>query len=158
MPGPKGTPDAYVRPSVLEDVEYLAPRLRDEDVAEARAHSGLSAYDALKIGFENCLNCGTGVLKDEPILMFGASQILPDVGMVWMLGTDKIAEGRVSVLRQSKEWLAELHEEFELLFNYVDARNEVHIKWLKWLGFSFINLHPEFGVGKLPFYQIVRIR
>tara|TARA_Y100001938_G_C8052372_1_gene412524 strand:- start:709 stop:1185 length:477 start_codon:yes stop_codon:yes gene_type:complete len=158
MPGPKGTPDAYVRPSVLEDVEYLAPRLRDEDVAEAQAHSGVSAYDALKIGFENCLNCGTGVLKDEPILMFGASQILPDVGMVWMLGTDKIAEGRVSVLRQSKEWLAELHEEFELLFNYVDARNEVHIKWLKWLGFSFINLHPEFGVGKLPFYEIVRIR
>ena len=158
MPGLNGTPDAYVRPSVLEDVPYLASRLRAEDEAEVKAHSGLSAYDALMIGFENCANCGTGILKNEPILMFGAGKVLPDVGMVWMLGTDKIAEGRVSVLRQSKEWLDELHQEFDLLFNYVDARNEVHIKWLKWLGFSFINLHPEFGVGKLPFYEIVRIR
>ena len=158
MPGPKGTPDAYVRPSVLEDVPYLASRLRAEDVAEVKAHSGLSAYDALMIGFENCSNCGTGLIKGEPILMFGAGQVLPDVGMIWMLGTDKIAEGRVSVLRQSKGWLNELQQEFDLLFNYVDARNEVHIKWLKWLGFSFINLHPEFGVGKLPFYEIVRIR
>ena len=63
MPGPNGTPDAYVRPSVLEDVEYLAPRLRDADVAEVQAHSGFSAHDALRAGFDNCPNCWTGLSK-----------------------------------------------------------------------------------------------
>ena len=157
MPGPKGTPDAHVRPSVLEDVEFLAPRMRVEDVAEVEAYSGRGAHHALLNGFENSTLCRTGLYKDEPCLMFGAGQVFPDVGMVWMLGSDAMVDARVSILRQSRGWIDELHSEFRLLFNYVDARNEVHIKWLRWLGFSFINLHPEFGVGRLPFYEIVRI-
>ena len=39
----------------------------------------------------------------------------------------------------------------------VDARNELHIKWLKFMGFKFIQRHENFGVAKLPFYEFLRI-
>lgn len=157
MPGPSGTLDAYVKPSVPGDVEYLGARMRQADADEVMAHSGRQPGEALQLGFEHSTACRTGFYKDEPMLMFGASYVDDNVGMVWMLGSDLITKAWVPVLRQSRGWLQELHDEFDLLFNYVDARNTVHIKWLKWLGFSFINLHPEFGVGRLPFYEIVRI-
>ena len=41
--------------------------------------------------------------------------------------------------------------------NYVDARNITSIKWLKHLGFVLIKRVEEFGVGKKPFYEFVRI-
>ena len=45
-----------------------------------------------------------------------------------------------------------------MIWNYVDARNVVHIKWLKWLGFTIINKHNQFGIGRIPFYEFVKIR
>lgn len=45
-----------------------------------------------------------------------------------------------------------------ILFNCVDQRNEVHINWLRWLGFKFVRIIPEYGIQKLPFIEFVRIR
>ena len=157
MPEPKGTPDVFVCPSVPEDVEYLGSRLRQADIDEITANGGLTPHEALEAGLANSTICQSAHYKGEPFLMFGAAPVLDNVGLVWMLGSDVISKAWLPVLRRSRDCLQELHDEFDLLFNYVDARNTVHIKWLRWLGFSFINLHPEFGVGRLPFYEFVRI-
>jgi hypothetical protein len=41
--------------------------------------------------------------------------------------------------------LAEMHTHADVLFNAVDVRNEVHINWLRWAGFSFGQKHPRNG-------------
>jgi hypothetical protein len=33
----------------------------------------------------------------------------------------------------------------------------VHIKWLRWMGFTFIASHPNFGTEGRLFYEFARI-
>jgi hypothetical protein len=43
------------------------------------------------------------------------------------------------------------------LWNIVDARNELHIRWLKRFGFVALKKHPQVGPQGLPFFEFVRI-
>jgi hypothetical protein len=76
----------------------------------------------------------------------------------WLLGSDKLIETKRVMLPVSARWVEEKNIQYPLLLNHVHADNTVSIKWLKSLGFQFINLIKEFGVGKEPFYQFVRIK
>ena len=157
MPDQQDTPNAYVRPAIEQDVEWLASRLRQADIDEIDAYAGITPLEALSEGYKRSTKCFTGICEDDPFILFGAVPVTEGAGAVWLLGSDGINKARMPFLRQSKEWLEVLHEDFPLLFNYVDARNTVHIRWLRWLDFKFINLHHQFGVGQLPFYEFVRI-
>ena len=94
----------------------------------------------------------------SPFMIFGARKVRKNVGCVWALGSDDLLKVKVGFLRLSKTYLNTLHEDFPFLFNYVDARNKVHIRWIKWLGFKIINVHPKFGVDQIPFYEFVRLK
>jgi hypothetical protein len=82
----------------------------------------------------------------------------PDVGQVWMVATDQLLDHQKEFLRYTHSFIDKLHDHYPLLFNWVDARNTVHLKWLKWSGFTFINYHEKWGPLGLPFYTFVRIR
>jgi hypothetical protein len=60
-------------------------------------------------------------------------------------------------LRESKKTLAIMQNKYPVLFNMVDARNEVHVKWIQWLGFTFIKKHLHWGPENRLFYEFVRI-
>ena len=60
-------------------------------------------------------------------------------------------------LRHSHKVCELLNQSFPIMYNYVDARNDLHIKWLKWMKFTFINKVNEFGYEKRPFYEFVKI-
>jgi hypothetical protein len=79
------------------------------------------------------------------------------IGNVWLLGSPGIQDVRYSFLRQSRHWADVLHEDYEVLWNWADARNQVHIKWLKWLGFRVIQSAPV-GVNGEEFHQFLRIK
>ena len=145
-------------PAIQKDVDWVATHLRDADRNEAIALGGRDPEDVVQFSHEQSEKSYIGLYEDEPFIVFGVSHFQDEVGCVWLVGTDKIHDARVGFLRVSHYWLNDLHENYPLLFNYVDARNTLHIRWLRWLGFTFINLHPEFGAGRLPFYEIVRIR
>ena len=49
---------------------------------------------------------------------------------------------------QAQEWADRMQEETPILNNWVSEDNRVAIRWLKSLGFMFINKIEEFGVGK----------
>ena len=77
-----------------------------------------------------------------------------------MLGTQAMFDDdkdRRTFLRQSKEMLRELHQQFILLFNEVDARNTTHIRWLRWMGFIFVRYRPNYGAEGRPFYEFCRV-
>ncbi len=119
--------------------------------------NGEEPLDAMVSGFIYSDNPRTVLVGDTPVAMFGSGEVEPGVGAVWLLGTDGIHDISRQFLRESKHWLEQLHDNYEMLFNYVDERNTVHIKWLKWLGFKFINRHEQFGVENRPFFEFVRI-
>lgn len=147
----------YVRPSTLDDVELLAQNLRPEDIAEIAAASGMSPYSALSHGLEKSRYCFTMEAEGDLVGMFGVvPSELPGVGVIWLLATPNIEKHALKFLRRSRAWADALNQEFPILWNVVDARNELHLKWLKWLDFEIAYVHPEYGPEKRLFYEIVR--
>lgn len=149
----------FIRLSEPEDAAVMAPNLREADRNEIAARTAQEPLQALTESMSLSSTCLTGTYLGEPFAICGVCPVIEGVGAIWLLGTDAVMNPKVSrqFLRFSKLYVDQFQHMYPLLFNYIDARNTVHIKWLKWLGFQFINLHQKFGVGKLPFYEFVRI-
>jgi len=152
-------PGVGIRTSTLQDCLELGPNLREEDCQEVAAYAGLDPTNGLIQSFLSSKSCLTVTLEGVPIMMFGTgpSPDNPKIGVVWLLSSPDLLTISKLFLRHSKRLLALLSAPYEVVMNYVDCRNEVHHRWLLWCGFIFITKHEEFGVGKLPFYEFVRI-
>lgn len=149
-----------VRPSILEDIDTVAQDMRLEDIAEVDAAGGGTPYEGLKHGFDDSDECFTIVKNNNlAVGMFGYKVTYPGIcGVVWMLATNQLARHKYSFVRQTGQWLEHMHHHAPLLYNLVDARNLMHIKWLEWSGFNFVRRHDLFGPKNLPFIEFVRLR
>lgn len=147
-----------IRPATLEDAQFLSTRLREEDLAELKACSGRTPIEALRAGVQDG-RAWVGCYNGEPYGIFGVAPFPgdPTIGNPWMVATADLPKHQRYFIRTCREWVAKLHEGYTLLFNYVDARNEVHIRWLQWCGFTFLNRHEKFGVEQRPFFEFVRL-
>lgn len=154
------TQKGYVRPANFSDVPIIAHDMRQADVAEVKASSGYQPEEALKTG----LTYPGGVTKTiclpngVPAGMYGVvPSSVPRVGVVWMLAANNIEKVHRQFLRESRDKIEDLCQEYDLVFNFTDARNSVHHRWIKWAGFTIISKHESFGSGNLPFLEFVRI-
>lgn len=124
----------------------LSANLRQCDLDEIEAMNATSPKTALQDSLR--LSSHAYVVVDgsgEPIAMFGAApHPLPGVGIVWMLGTDAIQTEAFGIARRTRRYFHELNSAYSLLFNFVDARNKVSLRWLRWGGFAPIG-DREFG-------------
>jgi hypothetical protein len=151
----------HVRPADPADADALAPRLRAADRRELEATLGrVSPSVVLRRGVEASDPCFAVVASGAVVALFGVVPTARDreVGSVWLLGSDDFAARPAFIVRSSKAWLATLHERYRVLVNHVDARNEVHIRWLRWCGFVFVRRIERFGAMGLPFYEVRRER
>ena len=96
----------------------------------------------------------------RPMGMWGVVPQEEGVGRIWLLGTDEMVDdpaNRLRFLREAKGYLAKVGERYQVLFNCADARNVVHVKWLRWMGFTFIAQHPNYGAEGRAFLEFVRM-
>lgn len=141
--------NSYVRPSTEADVEYLAVRLRSADVEELAA-SGWTPFDSLSYGLHKGLVCLT--MLDPCGVPLGMVGVCPshegfdDFGVIWLLGTDEITTHQKRFLRQSLPVLTEFYKQTgcRAFYNRTYYKNKIHHRWLKWLGFTFINTIDNF--------------
>lgn len=147
------------RRSTPEDVTFLSQNLRAEDLRELLAAGSPSAEQSLSDGLHHSAECLT--IHDEQgraVAMFGVvPSVETGVGYVWLLGSDQLQFNKTQFLRRSREWVGALHQDFPVLTNFVDVRNEVHIAWLRWLGFKFLREVRGLGPGGLPFIEFARL-
>ena len=147
----------HFRLSTLEDIKYLAPRLRQADKEEILASVGLTPYEALMIGYlENVIVFTIVNKNNEPVAIFGINDVGNNVGAIWLVATNKLKDIQYSFLRENKKVIDFLNTKYKILWNFVDCRNSLHIKWLKWCGFKFIN-KKNYGVLNKPFYEVIKI-
>lgn len=146
--------DCYVEPSTESDGVFLSSRLRAADRAELIATSRLSPLRVLADGVRTSTPCytihtgGTG----DPCGIFGTCESDdPTSGVVWMLGSDDLLTVSRTFIRHSRRWLNELHKNYRLLFNVIDARNKIHIKWITWMGFELVQDIPKYGIERRHF-------
>jgi len=143
----------HFRLATIKDLKYLAPRLRFEDKREILSSSGLLPFYALYFSYLHSNIVFTIVNdKKEPVGIFGVTVS----GAIWLLATDKLKEIQFAFLKENKKVIDFLNTKYKILWNYVDSRNSLHIKWLKWCGFKFIN-KKKYGVLNEPFYEVIKI-
>ena len=149
---------SHFRLTTLDDIKYLAPRLRREDKQEILAGTGLLPYDALLNGYKNCVIVFTIFNpNNKPVGIFGITDCGDGVGAIWLLATKDLATIKIAFLKQCREVVKVFQKKYRILWNLVDCRNSLHIKWLKWCGFKFIN-KQKWGVLQKPFYQFIKIK
>ena len=143
----------YVEQATTTDAEYVSKRLRRADRNEITAVTQQSPLRVLVDGVLHSRPCYTiKTRRGTPCGIFGTRESdHPESGVVWMLGTDDLTAESRTFIRHSKQWLDELHKKYRMLYNVIDARNTVHLRWLEWMDFEFVQAIPKYGVERRTF-------
>ncbi|RUT88015.1 MULTISPECIES: hypothetical protein [unclassified Mesorhizobium] len=151
------TPHGLVTASTAADARELDRLLRPEDRREVEELGGRPALQHFLLGV--LMSEPSFTLRDHDGSLVGIAGVVPDLrgnGVVWMSGTTLVESRKMAFLRGSRDVLAEFHRRFDTLYNICDARNEVHVKWLRWLGFTLLHKY-ECGPNAVPVYEFARI-
>lgn len=134
----------------------IVPYLRQADLEEIRASVGIPP--ALAVGFSIATSApGWAVeLHGEPVAVFGARRV-PDPagagrrsGVPWLVATDAIDQYPVHFYRVSRSIISDIRNQYDYLENWVDERNALSVRWLKWARFTVAEPEP-WGVMRLGF-------
>ena len=111
----------------------LTLKLRSEDQRELETMYGMSANKVLELSWSSSLWTKVAEVDSEIITVFG----LTDAGNPWMVGTDRMMDFPLTIVKAGFRYVKECLESFDYIWNYVDTRNITHIRWLVRLGFIF---------------------
>lgn len=121
-------------------IRTIARRMRQADRDEVFAASGRSPGAALAYSLRKSSVAWTAIVDGRPEVMFGVGDIniLGGVGAPWLLGTEAVETHSRDFLRMSRDFKDQLLKRYSILRNFVDDRNTVSIRWLRWLGFTLL--------------------
>lgn len=120
------------------DIDFIAGNARGDDRIEVYAASGREITDALNYTFDLSAMSWCGKVNDVPVVVFGVAPdgIFGESAQPWMVGTDDLVRYQVPFLRRCCYYVNIMQASFPYLHNWVDERNVVAQRWLKWMGFS----------------------
>jgi hypothetical protein len=150
-----------VRPARPGDAGRLAPELRIEDLREITASVEEPPHEVLERGVLESDPCYAVIDRAGSVVaLFG---VVPDpgdtqTGRIWLLGSSQLVARTFFFIRNSRQWVETIQRRYAVLWNWVDARNEVHIRWLKWCGFTQTSVDETYGVEGRPFFEFQRVR
>lgn len=103
---------------------------RPLDLAEVKYATGTSFEDTSLHELEDAL-----VLVDEKDKVYAIGGYKNHV--VWLLCTSRVVEHKIKFLRFMKSYYQKVIDKEGWLYNYVWTGNELHMKWLKYMGANF---------------------
>lgn len=139
-------------PATEAHIIPVAEGMRESDIQEITASFGVTPLVAVTESFKCSPLCWTIMQGEEVIGMFGVGSDGSERGSPWLLATPALEDSGMTFLRQSRSYVQKMLRNHSFLENWVDARNLVSIKWLKWCGFEFDEPRP-FGVEQRPFLR-----
>ena len=151
---PKSKP--HYRKATVRDALAVAANLRSEDKREIEG-LGLTPLVLL---FSVATSDHSVAIINQDNKIAGVAGIAPDpregVGQVWLICTPEIKRCPREFIKQAKVWLEIAGANYTMLWNQMDARNDLHHKLVKMLGFKFLKLTypPPYN---LPYIEIARL-
>ena len=144
----------FHRATQLHDVCELAPNLRSEDKREVNT-LGKTSEQALLSGYLLGRVCRSIINNYGQVVgMYGVVPADSKTGLVWMLGSDKLKKIKIPFLKESRTEVEKMNILLPHLWNIIDSRNELHLKWIKWCGFKIIG---ERMVNNVKFYEFCKV-
>ncbi len=143
MASPSQTASPCKTPYVVEGLsrrhlEALARNLRPSDRAEVAAW-GLEPLRALELSARASTEVYTVLSGDHVVMAFGVGPKPldgePAYG-IWMLSTPLLEDFPRQIAREAKVWIDQFKGRYGTLWNIAHASNELHVRWIDWLGFS----------------------
>ena len=143
------------REASVRDALLLANNIRIEDKQEIEG-LGLSPF-LLPLSVLQSDNPMAFFDDSESIIAIaGVVPVNPREGQIWMICTPLVEKVPHTLVRQTKKWIAEWEERYDILYNIADANNALHHKLLKILGFkSLRRVYPEPYLK--PYLEIVKL-
>ena len=143
-----------IRIATIEDVVHVALNIRNADRNEIWASDKQTPLSCLISAYNRSDECRAFVVDGKVACIFGVVPIslLGGIGSPWMIGTDLIYSNKREFLRKSQNAVLDVCKSYATLINYVDKRNTLSIRWLKWGGVSLYEAHPCGPFG-LPFHR-----
>lgn len=150
-----------VRPATMDDAHRIAPLLRQQDKVEVLAASG----EMPEVVIPRAMRPPEGIVmfaetrEKEPILIAGVRPFAPGVGTIWMVGTP-LMEKRFgwALAREARKAVAEWHRVFPLMWNTAWAENDLHVRWLQFMGFSLLRRVQLRGFTFIEFARYKHVR
>lgn len=125
-----------IETTVWADVAELMDTMREWDRLEIAAGGG-DVVSSLTHGYHFSKELWTARdTKGRLICIYGVAPV-GSVGVVWMLGTDRVEKNAMFVHREAKKFIAHCLEEYSSLQNRVWIENQPSIRWLERLGAQF---------------------
>jgi len=122
-----------------EHIAPVAANMRAADREEVWASCRATPQEALEDSYQKSHLAYSVLVDGVPVGMLGVGDVnvLAGVGAPWLLGTDGMMRVPKRVfLAGSVKIVGQWRGRYALMSNYVDGRNKVSIRWLKWLGFE----------------------
>ena len=144
-----------VRKSKPQDAVELSTRLRTADRMELEA-LGRTPLEALSIGVNESPLCFTAFDEEgvANIIWGSAPSPDPEVGYVWLLASNGLKKNWVQLLRETPNAIKMVSGDYGVLANAVHAENKVHIRWLRWAGFTMLR---EVQINGNKFYEFAKL-
>jgi hypothetical protein len=147
------------RLATQQDVLRVALGLREVDKQEAIATAGEDYTGSLLRTWRSSSLCWIAEEDGKAIAIFG---VVPGFqarqGFPWLMGTDLLDTRSKELLKHSRWYVELMNSMYPILMNYADCRNTSTQRWLKWCGFTFGGVIPDFGQARIPFIHFYRYR
>ena len=119
-----------VRRATPEDGRDIASRIRSADRREALDYVGVASHGPPAARGQEGGHDGRPGCRGVPQVMLGVEPVIgtPNMGIVWLVATKELENNRkaqMRFLRASRAILERLQEQYPILGNYVDERNEL---------------------------------
>lgn len=137
-------------PVSIDEAEDIARIVRDADREEIDA-LGMGMVEALKTCFGGSMKASKIVIGGHVVAVFGDAFHSAEVGVPWLISTYHVERHPKAFLQVCRPEVREMLTRHQSLLNFVDVRNKSAVKWLKWLGFEFMEAIP-YGPKGLMFY------
>lgn len=147
----------FYREATVKDAIEVANNIRPEDKQELEGRG----FDPMVLPLCVLHSTTSVAFFDSEGQIGGIGGIAPDpssslCGVVWMICTPVVSKHPHTFVREARRWLSENELNYRILWNLADARNHLHHKLLRLLGFKAlrtVHTSPFF----LPYLEIVKL-
>jgi hypothetical protein len=140
-----------------DHLDHIAEHMNPRDAAEVLASGGFTPDRAVHLAHVVSAESYVCVFDGVPVAVFGVADLGGGVGSPWLLTTEQLFQRPSVIVKEGRKAVAAWAKKFYTLYNWIDERNDVSIRWLARLGFSFVDRDPHYGVACIPFLKFEMI-